>query len=110
VRKHESHTGNGNLTNQITQQEAEVGGNTLDVDWASAAREYDLKGVPRKSDEIDADLKRRARMLTVDGRVDHKTRRLIRDALENRDPYLIQLVARVEAGEMRIDHLILDTD
>jgi hypothetical protein len=102
-RKHESHTSNGNLINQITPLGSKA-------DRASAAREYDLKGVPRKSHDIDANLKRRARMLAVDGRVDHRTRGLIRYALENRDPYLVQLVARVERGEMRIDHLILDTD
>jgi hypothetical protein len=81
-----------------------------DVDYAAAGREYDLMGVPRQSDNIDANLKRRARRLAVDGEVDHGTRRLIRSALENRDPCLIQLVTRVEAGELRIDHLILDTD
>lgn len=63
-----------------------------------------------KSEEITPDLKRRARMLAVDGRVHQDTRRLIRYALQDRDPYLVQLVTRVEAGERRIDHLILDTD
>ncbi len=58
---------------------------------ATAAREY-LLGVPRKSHDIDANLKRRARRLAVDGQVDHGTRRLIRYALENRDPCLVQLV------------------
>jgi hypothetical protein len=103
-RKHESHTNNGNLRSQITQLGSQ------EVDRAIAAREYDRKGVPRKSDVNDANLKRRARMLAVDGRVDHGTRKMIRYALENRDPYLVQLVARVERGEMRIEHLILDTD
>ena len=98
-RKHESHAGNSNLINLIKQP-----------DWSIAAREYDRNGVPRKSHDNNANLKRRARMLATDGRVDHGTRRLIRYALENRDPYLIQLVTRVERGEMRIEHLILDTD
>jgi hypothetical protein len=69
-----------------------------------------LRGVPRKSDDITANLKRRARRLCVDSWVNHGTRRLIRHALEYRDPYLVQLVTRVERGERRIDHLILDTD
>jgi hypothetical protein len=62
------------------------------------------------SQTITADLKRRARLLAVDGRVDHGTRGLIRLALDMKDPYLEQLVTRVEAGEMRIDHLVLDGD
>jgi hypothetical protein len=142
VRKHESHTGNRNLSSQITQQSrtitqekgatqqsritqpgSQVGddrsrmgdhrspaGGARDIDYAAAAREYDRMGVPRQSDDIDANLKRRARRLAVNARVDHGTRWLIRSALENRDPCLIQLVTRVEAGELRIDHLILDTD
>jgi hypothetical protein len=35
---------------------------------------------------------------------------MIRYALDLKDPYLEQIVTRIEAGEMRIDHLILDTD
>jgi hypothetical protein len=115
-RKHESHTGNGNLIDQINQLisgGSQLVHNTLDADQAEPAmtpREYDREGVPRKSHDITANLKRRARRLAVDGWVDGGTRRLIRYALQNRDPYLVQLVTRVEAGEMRIDHLILDTD
>ena len=121
-RIHESHTGNGNLINQLQEQSSTTqqgrmtrpgltsSGNALAADMATAAREYDLQGVPRKSHDIDANLKRRARRLAVDGRVDHDTRRLIRYALENRDPYLVQLVTRVERGEMKVEHLILDTD
>jgi hypothetical protein len=100
LRKHESHTGNGELTNHNTQSGSKAGGSTLEADMAAAAREYDRLGVPRQSHDIDADLKRRARKLAVDGRVDHGTRWLIRDALEKRDPCLIQLVTRVEAGEL----------
>jgi hypothetical protein len=110
TRKHESHASNGNFTRQITQLGSQGVGSSLANELAIAAREYDRKGVPRKSDVNDANLKRRARMLAVDGRVDHGTRKMIRYALENRDPYLVQLVARVERGEMRIEHLILDTD
>lgn len=35
-------------------------------------------------------------------------RSLIRYALETKDPYLAQLVRRVEAGEMTIDHVHLE--
>ena len=70
--------------------------------------------MPRKSHDITANLKRRARRLCVasyaNSRVAHATRRLIRYALEICDPYLVQLVTRVERGELRIDHLIIESD
>jgi hypothetical protein len=67
---------------------------------------------PRKetSRTLDADLKRRARKLATDSRVDPRTRSLIRYGLEIKDPYLEQVVNRVEAGETRIDHIHLDSD
>ena len=64
---------------------------------------------PRKQ-ELDADLKRRARKLATDSRVDPRTRSLIRYGLQIKDPYLEQVVTRVEAGEMRIDHIHLEGD
>ena len=54
---------------------------------------------------IDASLKRRARLLVTDSSIPSQTRSLIRYALEIKDPQLAQLVRRVEAGEMTIDHL-----
>jgi len=54
---------------------------------------------------IDASLKRRARLLVTKGSIPSPTRSLIRYALEIKDPQLAQLVRRVEAGEMTIDHL-----
>ena len=67
---------------------------------------------PRKQESrtLDANLKRRARKLATDSRVDPRTRSLIRYGLEITDPYLEQVVNRVEAGEMRIDHIRLDGD
>ena len=59
---------------------------------------------------LDANLKRRARKLAPDSRVDPGTRSLIRYALEIKDESLGQIVNRVEAGEMRIDHIQLDGD
>ena len=61
-----------------------------------------------KSDVIDASLKRRARLLATKGSIPQQTRSLIRYALEIKDPYLGQLVRRVEAGEMTIDHVHLE--
>jgi hypothetical protein len=67
---------------------------------------------PRKQESrtLDADLKRRARKLATDSRVDPRTRSLIRYGLEIKDEHLEQIVNRVEAGETRIDHIRLDSD
>lgn len=59
---------------------------------------------------LDANLKRRARKLATDSRVDPRTRSLIRYGLQIKDEDLEQVVNRVEAGEMSIDHLRLDSD
>lgn len=61
-----------------------------------------------KSHIIDASLKRRARLLITNSSIPGKTRSLIRYALEIKDPDLVQLVHRVEAGEMTIDHVHLE--
>ena len=55
-------------------------------------------------------LKRRARKLATDGRVDPRTRSLIRYGLEIKDQHLEQIVNRVEAGEITIDHISLESD
>jgi hypothetical protein len=67
---------------------------------------------PRKQESrtLDANLKRRARKLATDSRVEPRTRSLIRYGLEIKDRYLEQVVDRVEAGEMRIDHIRFDSD
>jgi hypothetical protein len=61
-----------------------------------------------KSHIIDAFLKRRARLLMTTGSIPKQTRNLIRYALEIKDPDLAQVVSRVEAGEMTIDHIRLE--
>ena len=61
-----------------------------------------------KSHTIDASLKRRARSLITNSSIPGKTRSLIRYALEIKDPDLVQLVHRVESGEMTIDHVHLE--
>ena len=67
---------------------------------------------PRKQESrtLDANLKRRAGKLATDSRVDPRTRSLIRYGLEIKDECLEQVVNRVEAGEMRIDHIHFDSD
>ena len=64
----------------------------------------------QESRTLDADLKRRARKLATDSRVDPRTRSLIRYGLEIKDQHLEQIVNRVEAGEMSIDHISVDSD
>jgi hypothetical protein len=61
-----------------------------------------------KSHIIDASLKRRARLLITNSSIPRQTRSLIRYALEIKDPYLAQVVRRVEAGEITIDCLHLE--
>jgi hypothetical protein len=67
---------------------------------------------PRKQESrtLDANLKRRARKLATDSRVDPRTRSLIRYGLEIKDQHLAQVVNRVEAGEMSVDHISLESD
>ena len=60
------------------------------------------------SHTLDANLKRRARKLAADSRVDPGTRKLIRYGLEIKDPDLAQIVNRIEAGETHIDHIHLE--
>jgi hypothetical protein len=61
-----------------------------------------------KSHIIVASLRRRARLLITKSSIPRQTRSLIRYALEIKDPYLGQLVRRVEAGEMTINHVHLE--
>ena len=61
-----------------------------------------------ESHSIDASLKRRARLLITNGFIPRQTRSLIQYALEIQDPDLGQVVRRVEAGEMTIEHLHLE--
>ena len=58
-----------------------------------------------ETSQLDASIKRRARLITTNSSIPSQTRSLIRYALEIKDPELAQLVHRVEAGEMNIDHL-----
>jgi hypothetical protein len=64
----------------------------------------------QESRTLDANLKRRARNLATDSRVDPKTRSLIRYGLETKDQYLEQIVSRVEAGEISINYICFDSD
>lgn len=72
------------------------------------ARHSSVTPREEKSHIIDASLKRRARLLITNSSIPGQTRSLIRYALETKDPYLGQLVRRVEAGEAIIDHVHLE--
>ena len=67
----------------------------------------DSSATPRE-ETIDASLKRRARLLITNSSIPMQTRSLIRYALEIKDSNLGQIVRRVEAGEMTIDHVQLE--
>ena len=54
---------------------------------------------------IDASLKCRARLLITNSSIPRQTRSLIRYALETKDPYLAQVVRRVQGGEVTIEFL-----
>jgi len=58
-----------------------------------------------ETSQLDASIKQRARLLVTNSSIPSQTRSLIRYALEIKDPELAQLVRRVEAGEMTIEHL-----
>ena len=62
----------------------------------------------QKSRTLDANLKRRARKLATNSKVEPRTRSLIRYGLELNDQYLEQVVNRVEAGETSIDHIYVE--
>ena len=59
---------------------------------------------------IDVSLKRRARLLINNSSIPRQTRSLIRYALETKDPYLAQVVRRVEGGELIIECLYLENE
>ena len=61
-----------------------------------------------KSHTIDANLKRRARLLITNSSIPRQTRSLIQYALEIKDANLAQLVRRVEAGETIIDNVQIE--
>ena len=69
------------------------------------ARHSSATAREEKSHLIDASLKRRARLLITNSSIPRQTRSLMRYALEIRDPYVAQVVRRVEGGERIIDRL-----
>jgi hypothetical protein len=77
---------------------------------AQRGKESDNNNSTLKAHIIDASLKRRARLLITNSSIPRQTRSLIRYALEIRDPCLAQVVRRVEAGELTIDHLVQEQD
>jgi hypothetical protein len=90
TREHESLA--VSLTNQNTDIGSDTVGNALELEWARAVQECEWGDVSQITYVIDANLKRRARLLAVDGWVDDQSRKMICCALEARHPYLGLLV------------------
>jgi len=63
------------------------------------------ESINKPPQRIDASLKRRARQLISNSSIPKQTRNLILYALKINDPYLAQVVRRVESGETTLDHL-----
>src|SRR5262249_37655905 len=74
----------------------------------TSATSRSKKSQKNQSNNIDASLKRRARLLIINSSIPKQTRTLIRYALEIKDQHLAQVVRRVESGEMTIDYLYLE--
>ena len=94
-----------------TRKEASPRKEALAGKEASLLKEASTLKEPSPSKEshiIDAALKRRARLLISNSSIPRQTRSLIRYALEIRDPYLAQVVRRVEGGEMNIERLYVE--
>ena len=94
-----------------TRKEASPRKEALAGKEASLLKEASTLKEPSPSKEshiIDAALKRRARLLISNSSIPKQTRSLIRYALEIRDPYLAQVVRRVEGGEMNIERLYVE--
>ena len=94
------------------REEASLGRKASASKEASRNKEASTRKEKSSSKEtfqvIDATLKRRARLLITNSSIPRQTRSLIRYALEIRDPYLAQVVRRVEAGEMNIERLYVE--
>ena len=98
-------------TSVSPKEETNSSAQTSDNHKASSqpkASSQNSNAVSDQSQTIDASLKRRARLLITDSLIPRPTRSLIQYALQLKDPYLAQLVRRVESGETTIDHVHLE--
>ena len=71
---------------------------------SATAQEPHAKQTTRTNTIVNA-LKRRAQAVLNDKSIDPQTRAIIRYGLETNDPWLAELVRRVDAGENIIDNL-----
>jgi hypothetical protein len=72
---------------------------------SATPREETSNNTTTSPNVIDASIKRRARLLVTNASIPKATRHLINYALQIKDPKLVQVVRRVEAGEMEIHRL-----
>ena len=64
----------------------------------------------RETPHLNAAIKRRAQSLINDKSIDGPSRAIIRYGLETDDPWLAELVRRVDAGETIVDNLYVISD
>ena len=64
----------------------------------------------RETPHVNAAIKRRAQSLINDRLIDGPSRAIIRYGLETDDPWLAELVRRVDAGESIVDNLYVASD
>ena len=64
----------------------------------------------RETPHLSAAIKRRAQSLSNDNLIDSSSRTIIRYGLETNDPWLGELVRRVDAGETIVDNLSVTSD
>ena len=64
----------------------------------------------RETPHVNAAIKRRAQILINDKSIDGPSRAIIRYGLETDDPWLGELVRRVDAGETIMDNLLVCSD
>jgi hypothetical protein len=96
-------------TKKSSQQESNPRKETTpnkDAGWSklSAKNVYPKQ----KAHKIDASLRRRAQLLINDRYLPSQTRAMVRYGLTIKDPYLTQVVERIEAGELLIERLYLE--
>ena len=70
----------------------------------------DSSATVRETPHLNAAIKRRAQSLINDKTIDGPSRAIIRYGLEINDPWLPELVRRVDAGETIVDNLHLTSD
>jgi hypothetical protein len=103
-REESSNNTNASLKSKDSMRsDASLNTNAPSKSSVSAKSNFSPKSISHN--ELDPSIKRRARLLATRSSIPHQTRALIRYGLQVKDPYLAQIVRRVEAGELEIHRL-----